>query len=642
MNRAVKWLLCVLISTGASAAEPDGIEPARVAVRTKQFAQAIELLRAPANTAQPEARYLLGLALWNGVGVAADRAAAMGHLRFAAEHGHAAAAYALAAVLAAGTAGERGEASKWRQRALEAGYTPAVDPRQPTGFPLADPRGAQLSADLRFEIARYATRHDDVPLLRSVGFKEFAARRGAFGRTLVAEAAATGAASALDALLEAGAAPDLADDAGITPLMLAAGLAETRITQRLLAAGGKADTADRVGRTPLMRAASANRPAQITLLLAAGATLARLDAQGYSATDLAAQGHAESALQTLRAAGGTVTRAVAVTRRGVDATRTGALYQGWSPLLVAVSRNDAAEIRRRVAAGENLQVRTPQGASALQIAVESRAVEAATALLAAGADPLRRDGDGLNARERVVRAGDAALFDVFFPADAPVRNSESAALLALAVDRGDEAMTRSLLARGADARAVDAQGLGALHRAARRGDAGMLKLLLDRGADAAAVDARGRNALWYAGSAHSSAALDVLLSVETSASGADREGVTPLMRAVRTGDPAAVNRLLASGAARDLRALEAPLRVAASMGQSAVLELLLSRRVAVDAADEFGDTALMAAARAGHAEVCQKLLAAGANARLRNRDRTTAADLAEARGFHSLAERLKS
>jgi ankyrin repeat protein len=139
-------------------------------------------------------------------------------------------------------------------------------------------------------------------------------------------------------------------------------------------------------------------------------------------------------------------------------------------------------------------------------------------------------------------------------------------------------------------------------------------------------------------------AVDLLLSVQPAVDSADRDGVTPLVAAIRAGDVAVVRRLLDAGAAAmgGSQRRNQPMRAAAEHGDVEILEALLSRRVDVDAVDEFGDTALIVAARGGHAEMCMKLLAAGANGRLRGRDRLTAAEVAEARGFTMLAQRLRS
>jgi ankyrin repeat protein len=48
----------------------------------------------------------------------------------------------------------------------------------------------------------------------------------------------------------------------------------------------------------------------------------------------------------------------------------------------------------------------------------------------------------------------------------------------------------------------------------------------------------------------------------------------------------------------------------------------------------------MIASRRGDADLVKALLSAGASGRLRNRDRMTAADVAEARGFPTISELL--
>ena len=67
---------------------------------------------------------------------------------------------------------------------------------------------------------------------------------------------------------------------------------------------------------------------------------------------------------------------------------------------------------------------------------------------------------------------------------------------------------------------------------------------------------------------------------------------------------------------------------------------LLQRRVALDGQNQFGDTPLIGAARGGHAAVCDLLLRAGADRKLRNGDRMSAEEAAELRGFTTLAQRV--
>ena len=647
-------MLLVVVPAIAAPAAPqrspatDEVEAARLAIRTKQFSEAVQILQRNARGGSLDAQYLLGLALWNGVGVNADREAARASLLRAANGGHAAAAYALAALLGNGTVAERKEAATWLARAASAGYAPAVSLQSTHSFALADARAAPgHDVDLRFEIARVAARHDDTAMLSAAGVRELAGRRGDFGRTLLFEAAAAGAIGATKLLLDSGAAVELADEYGQTPLMLATQQSNVAVTRLLLGAGARASTADKVGRTALFRAAAANLPDQIAALLAAGAGIGQADERGWTAFDLAQQRDSTAALEALRAAGGHASGALLAAPRGaagIDATRPGALYQGWPPLAIAAARNDAADIRRRKAAGANLEATTPQGDSPLTIAIDSHSDDAVRTLLELGANPRRKGGDGLDAIEHVVRAGDAGLLADFARRGVKLDDgAQGVKLLGIAVRRGDAAMTRALLAAGISATATDATRMTPLMHAASLGDVEMIKLLLEGGAVPTSVDARGRSALWCAAAAGNSAAVGVLLAARAAPDAPDRDGTTPLLAAIRAKSPTAVERLLAAGAAVDPRepGRDPPLRVAAETGSAEVFSQLLARKPQLDATDVFGDTALMTAARNGDESLSVKLLAAGANPGLRNRERATAAELAEARGFAALAQRLR-
>jgi ankyrin repeat protein len=61
----------------------------------------------------------------------------------------------------------------------------------------------------------------------------------------------------------------------------------------------------------------------------------------------------------------------------------------------------------------------------------------------------------------------------------------------------------------------------------------------------------------------------------------------------------------------------------------------------VNATNALGDTALIIASRAGEADVVRLLLGAGAATGLRDRDRFTAAEAAEARSFRAIAAMLR-
>jgi ankyrin repeat protein len=645
--RGTRLLVACLALVGVHTNAASDVERARQSIRTKQFAEAVAILRQEAQSGSPEADYLLGLASWNGIGVAADRDVARAALRRAAEGGHAPAAHALAALLCEGSSADRAEAGQWLKRAATAGYSPAVALQSAHSMPLADARTATGPAvDLRFEFARAAARRDDESLLSAVINRELASRRGEFGRTLLFDAAAAGAMRTMRLLLATGAAVDGPDEYGETALMIVAAQPDVTTTRLLLGAGARVDAVDRAGRTALFRAAAADRSAQVGVLLKAGANIDHSDAQGATAFDLAIRNEAVTALAALRAAGGragAVASAAPRAATGMDSSRTGLLYKDWPPLAVAATRDDAAEVSRLIAAGAGLDAGNPLGLTALEVALATRSIRAARVLIDAGASLAHRSPDGIETFERIARTGDAALLAAARMRMGADFDVHGARLVAMAARRDDAAMARALLEAGAPVTGIDAERMTPLMYAARGSNAELVREFMARGAPVEARDVHGRTALWYAAASGNGTTVGALIGVRAAADAADRYGATPLVAAIRAGSPTAVERLLAAGANIDVGEanLLQPLRVAVEIRSAAIVAALLKRKPELDAVDAFGETALMAAARNGDTEISAQLLAAGANSRLRNRDRATAAELAEWRGFAALAQRLR-
>ena len=97
-------------------------------------------------------------------------------------------------------------------------------------------------------------------------------------------------------------------------------------------------------------------------------------------------------------------------------------------------------------------------------------------------------------------------------------------------------------------------------------------------------------------------------------------------------------------ALRERAALEAALRAAAAGGLMAPLEALLARpeEVAVEAAGEYGRTALMLAAQGGHAAAVEALVKHGANVEAVNEGGDTALMLAKRNGHKAVVKVLKA
>ena len=101
--------------------DADALEPAKAAVRVKDYAAATRVLAPLAGAGHPEARYLLGNLHLAGLAPAADPARALPLFEAAAEAGNASAAHAVAALLASGEQADPAAARQWLARAAKLG-----------------------------------------------------------------------------------------------------------------------------------------------------------------------------------------------------------------------------------------------------------------------------------------------------------------------------------------------------------------------------------------------------------------------------------------------------------------------------------------------------------------------------------------
>ena len=191
---------------------------------------------------------------------------------------------------------------------------------------------------------------------------------------------------------------------------------------------------------------------------------------------------------------------------------------GQYPRLVdAVAAQDAEAVAALLAGGADVNLRRPDGATALTWAAHWDDLALAARLLEAGADPNAADDHGVTPLERA---------------------AENASL----------PMVERLLDGGADAGAARTSGLTPLMTAARTGDAAIVEALIDHGADvnAATVESRGTALMWALAAPHPDVVRLLLErgadpTLETSA------GFTPLMFAARNGDVALGRVLVAAG-----------------------------------------------------------------------------------------------
>ncbi len=365
------------------------------------------------------------------------------------------------------------------------------------------------------------------------------------------DAVRSGDLAAVKALLDAGADVNERDQLGATPLLDAAWYGNEQIVRLLVEGGARVDaTHDEGGSTPLDYAVLRGNEAIVHLLLERGA-------KSKKALHTAA-GHGRTEIVRLLIASG----------MPVDARDDA----GFTPLDLAALQGNGETVDSLLVGGARVDVANPgSGATPLGEAAAKGNATGVAALLRAGADPARKDSDGLTPFENAVSGGhlEAArlLLERF-----PVASGRLSGLLRDAAGRGDAPMVRLLAVRGADPKAGSVLAV-----AARKGLLQVVKALLE-----------------------------LKVPVEQ----ADATGATPLYNAVVGGQVAMVSLLLEHGAlvnAREPESGNSALYAACSLGSSEVAIILLDHRADPNLANKTGHRAVYAAASNGYSELAAEV-----------------------------------
>ena len=194
-------------------------------------------------------------------------------------------------------------------------------------------------------------------------------------------------------------------------------------------------------------------------------------------------------------------------------------------------------------------------------------------------------------------------------------------------------MVGSLLERGSQVHAKNAEGQTALHEAASASEVSNAKTLIHYGASIYAKDSKGRTPLMTAISlrqwgSYSQAAevIELLVSLDPGQLRlSDERGMTPIHHLAECGNPSLLTKILQLEPG-DLNLMlgadrrgQTPLHRAALFGIADHLTVLQKHGVSINLADDEGKTALCLAAQAGHYEAVRVLSDIGANVNCKDR-----------------------
>ncbi|HLO48702.1 MAG TPA: ankyrin repeat domain-containing protein, partial [Kamptonema sp.] len=437
-----------------------------------------------------------------------------------------------------------------------------------------------------------------------------------YSGTPIQSAASRGYTEIVELLIAAGADID-AGSSIATPLLAAIEHGHTDIALKLIAAGADPNGQPSFGNVkPIAMAAAQGSPEVIRALIAAGAD-ANTNVPHITLNRLAIQQEAASGLQ---AAFGAMEAAgkIMASLEDLDDTEevpSDRLTEIASEMAEIKSVSDRS--RARSTEPENAIDTTP-----VIIAARCGHAAALTALLAAGAEPHRKDGEGLSAFDWAVRNEYTNVLAVLHQFGIDGTQISIDEKLLAAAENGDVAVVRDCLEQGVNPNTRDARrktrDRTPLMLASMAGHLPIVQALLAAGADPQMSDRS-------ADTKPISKSLLEHTNPETALTMGYSFGRTALMYAAETGHSEVVVALLQAGANPNYQdAVEyTALALAAQKGHFTTVRELVAAGADVNQAVIYGNTPLILACEQGAVEIVEFLVAQGADITRTNRDRET-------------------
>ena len=432
-------------------------------------------------------------------------------------------------------------------------------------------------------------------------------------------------------LLANGAHTSAQDITGATPLHEAVRYGDIDIAKALLESGADVNAEDNLGKTPVIP--EDKREAMYRLLIEHAADVAKKDAYGDTVLHTATMTSLAPSILELLVAGGADVNArnkdgvspllIAVQKRNFahvkfyaerGADINSADKAGNTPLSLALK--DGQAMLEMLVNRTNALSHDSNGNTPLHTAVIVNAsIEQIRYLISLTDDINARNSDGNNALYLAVERNNKNIGELLLAKNADIFSTNNAndSPLHLALKKGGD--TQGWLITSRTISATDGSGNTALHYAVEWDLKKAALSLIEKGANPEAKNANGETPLFSAVKTNDPAMIALIVKGGSSIKARDNLGSSPLHTAVRWDADASVRELVRLGIDVNAQnvAGKSALSEAALAGKLSIAKLLIDSGADINVSDNAGRTILMDAIKGQNADVIAMLLSNKAN-----------------------------
>ncbi len=635
-------VLITILITGAlsdhvvAANDSDFMEAAKRAIRLKDYSKAASLYHSSALNGNVDAMYQLGVLFQMGRGVPKDHAKAVEWYKKATEQGHMRAQFNLGTMYESGwgTTPNYLMAYKCYQKAAAQGYDKAESKCKMLleGGLLMLGNTKLPCEELLIATVKKNDLNNIIQLLNAGAEIDY---QGRYGNTPLIEAVVCDHLEATKLLIIKGSCLEVYNKEGDNSLLIAVQKGNVEIAKELLEAGVNVNSSNSYGCTSSMIAAKHNDSSMVQLLIDYKADVKKLDDQGRDALHYAL-GKGNEEVANILIATGKVSlpssdeikleklEKIAVRLRenqqveNLDNAEMVNMFDCWTPLMISAWRGEVDIVRLLLFQGEDVNVRSSDGHTALSRASWKGHLEIVDLLLQAGAEMSIDEEVETSPFALAVKYGHKEvvleLIQDFIEKNGAINLFDRA--LYTTSGHWDVEIVEAIVDAGVDFKIEDDKQLSSslLLNAALKGKGNLIAISVEHGADINTTNEAGKTAMMLAAESGYKDIVKYLIEMEAEIDLQDKQGYTALSLAVRSGSTEIVSLLINAGSNIQIQSNygNTPLILAADGGHDEIVKLLVDQGGEVDVINKSGDNALLVAIKRSDKNVAKILLDKGA------------------------------